>query len=122
MSKMLLSIKPEYVDKIVSGKKKYEFRKFHCREGIDTIVIYETAPTKKVIGEVALLEIIEGDVEYVWHETRGFGGILKKDYKAYYKEREVAIAYHLGEVTVYDEPMSLTDLGLEYVPQSFAYI
>ena len=86
MSRMLLSIKPEYVNKIVAGKKKYEFRKFHCREGIDTIVIYATAPMKKVIGEVALLDIIEGDVGYVWHETRGFGGILKKDYKAYYKE------------------------------------
>lgn len=122
MSKMLLSIKPEYVNKIVSGKKKYEFRKFHCREGIDTIVIYATAPMKKVIGEVALLNIIEGDIEYVWHETREFGGILKKDYKAYYKEREVAIAYQLGEVTVYDEAIGLKDFGLDYVPQSFAYI
>ena len=122
MSRMLLSIKPEYVNKIISGKKTYEFRKFHCREGIDTIVIYATAPMKKVIGEVALVGIIEGDVEYVWHATRGFGGILKRDYKKYYQEREVAIAYQLGEVTVYEEPMRLEDLGLDYVPQSFAYI
>lgn len=122
MSRMLLSIKPEYVNKILSGKKKYEFRKFHCREGIDTIVIYATAPMKKVIGEVALMSIIEGDVEYVWHKTQGFGGILEKDYKAYYKEREIAIAYQLGEVTIYDEPKRLKDLGLDYVPQSFAYI
>ena len=122
MSKMLLSIKPEYVDKIVAGTKKYEFRKFHCHEDIDTIVIYETAPIKKVIGEVALLDIIEGDVEYVWHKTRGFGGILEKDYKAYYEGRKVAIAYQLGKVTLYDEPVGLKDLGLNYVPQSFAYI
>lgn len=122
MSRMLLSIKPEYVNKIVSGKKKYEFRKFHCRKDIDTIVIYATAPMKKVIGEVTILDVIEGDVEYVWHETRKFGGILKKDYKAYYKEREVAIAYQLGEVTIYDEAMGLKDFGLDYVPQSFAYI
>ena len=87
MSRMLLSIKPEYVRKIVSGKKKYEFRKFHCRDDIDTIVIYVTAPVKEVIGEVRLLRIIEGDVEYVWHETRGFGGILKRDFLAYYRER-----------------------------------
>ena len=122
MSKMLLSIKPEYVNKIISGQKKYEFRKFHCHEGIDTIVIYETAPTKKVVGEVALLGIIEGDVEYVWRKTRDFGGILEKDYKAYYEGRKVAIAYQLGKVTLYDEPMELKDLGLDYVPQSFAYI
>lgn len=122
MSQMLLSIKPQYVKQIVAGKKKFEFRKFHCRDDIDTIVIYETAPTKRVIGEVTLIEIIEGDVEYVWHETRGFGGILKRDYKEYYKEREVAIAYKLGEVTLYEEPKKLKDLGLDYVPQSFAYL
>ena len=122
MSKMLLSIKPEYVDKIVSGKKKYEFRKFHCREGIDTIVIYATAPIKRVVGEVALLDIIEGNVEHVWHKTKDFGGILEKDYKAYYEGRTVAIAYKLGKVTLYDKPVGLKDLGLDYVPQSFAYI
>lgn len=122
MSQMLLSIKPQYVEKIIAGKKKFEFRKFHCREGIDTIIIYATAPMKQVIGEVTLIDIIEGDVEFVWHETKGFGGILKKDYKAYYKEREVAVAYQLGDVTVYDEPKTLTDLGLDYVPQSFAYL
>lgn len=119
---MLLSIKPEYVDKIVAGRKKYEFRKFHCRKGIDTIVIYATAPVKKVIGEVALLDIIEGSVEYVWHKTKGFGGILEKDYMAYYQGKKVAIAYQLGKVTLYNDPMELKDLGLDYVPQSFAYI
>ena len=122
MSRMLLSIKPEYVDKILAGKKKYEFRKFHCRDGIDTIVIYVTAPVKEVIGEVKLLDIIEGDVEYVWHETKWFGGVLKRDYLAYYREREIAIAYQLGEITLYEKPKKLRDLGLDYVPQSFAYI
>lgn len=48
MSKMLLSIKPEYVKKILSGKKKYEFRKFHCHDDVDTIVIYCTSPVKKL--------------------------------------------------------------------------
>ena len=122
MSQMLLSIKPQYVEKIIAGKKKFEFRKFHCREGIDTIIIYATAPTKQVIGEVSLIDIIEGDIDYVWQETRGFGGILKKDYVAYYKKRETAVAYQLGDVKIYEEPKKLTDLGLNYVPQSFAYL
>ena len=63
MSRMLLSIKPEYVNKIVAGKKKYEFRKFHCREDVDTIVIYATAPVKQVIGEVSIISIIEDAVD-----------------------------------------------------------
>ena len=122
MSKMLLSIKPEYVNRIISGKKKFEFRKFRCRKGIDTIVIYATTPMKKVIGEVVLVNIIEGNVDYVWHKTKGFRGILKRDYEKYYEKREVAIAYQLGKVTVYEKPMRLEDFGIHYVPQSFAYI
>lgn len=122
MSRMLLSIKPEYVNKIVAGKKKYEFRKFHCREDVDTIVIYATAPVKQVIGEVSIVAIIEDAVEEVWRQTRPDGGITKKAFKEYYKNRDVAIAYQLGEVTKYEEPMALSDVGLSYVPQSFAYI
>lgn len=122
MSKMLLSIKPEYVNKIVAGKKKYEFRKFHCREDVDTIVIYATAPAKQVIGEVSIVDIIEDAVDEVWKQTQTEGGITKKAFREYYKNRRVAIAYRLGEVMQYDEPMSLSEVGLSYVPQSFAYI
>lgn len=122
MSRMLLSIKPEYVNKIVSGEKKYEFRKFHCREDVDTIVIYATAPVKQVIGEVSIIAIIEDAVDEVWKQTQPESGITKKAFKEYYKNKQVAIAYQLGEVTQYDEPMSLSEVGLSYVPQSFAYI
>ena len=35
-----------------------------------------------------------------------FGGILKRDYLACYREREIAIAYQLGEITLYEKPKS----------------
>ncbi len=122
MSRMLLSIKPEYVNKIISGKKKYEFRKFHCRPDVDTIVIYATTPVKRVIGEASILAIIEGCVEEVWKQTFPQGGISKTAYKEYYKNKDIAIAYHLGDVTTYEVPLELSDVGLSYAPQSFAYI
>lgn len=122
MSQMLLSIKPQYVKEILSGNKKYEFRKFRCREEIDTIIIYATSPIKEVVGEVSLIQIIEGDVEHVWNQTCPYGGVQKEDYQEYYKTKDVAIAYQLGEVTQYEKPKKLLDFGLTYVPQSFAYI
>lgn len=122
MSRMLLSIKPEYVKKILSGKKKFEYRKFHCRDDVNTVIIYSTAPEKKVVAEVELLDIVEGDLEYVWQMTKNEGGILKRSYREYYKDREIATAYHLGKVTIYDIPKQLSDFGLNYTPQSFAYV
>lgn len=32
LMKVLLSIKPQYVEKIISGEKQYEFRKKNLRE------------------------------------------------------------------------------------------
>lgn len=122
MPKMLLSIKPFYASLIVAGDKTVEFRKFHCKKGIDTILIYATSPIRKIIGEVALLNIIEGDLEEIWLLTKDSSGLSKKEYTKYYGDRKLAVAYLLGQVTVYDEPLDLKDVGLNYIPRSFAYI
>ncbi len=122
MSQMLLSIKPEYVERILSGTKKYEFRKFRCRPDIDTIIIYATSPVKKVIAEATIKSVLEGSPDSVWTHTRYLSGIEEQAYKSYYAKAEKAVAYELGIVTKYDSPKSLGDFGLSYAPQSFAYL
>jgi len=49
---VLLSIKPEYAEKILNGEKKYEFRKVLPKnKSITKVIIYATMPIGKVIGE-----------------------------------------------------------------------
>lgn len=50
--KVLLSIKPSYVDKIRTGRKKFEFRKIIFKNVPDSIIVYETMPVGKVVGEI----------------------------------------------------------------------
>jgi len=57
--KVLMSINPEHVDNIMSGKKVFEFRKVKCKRKIDSIVIYSTAPVMKIVGEVEVVGLIE---------------------------------------------------------------
>ena len=59
MAKVLMSINPTHAEKILSGTKKYEFRKTRCKLPIDTIVIYATAPIMKVLGEVKVKSVID---------------------------------------------------------------
>ena len=40
MYNMLISIKPEYVENIFNGSKKYEYSKIRCKQDIDKIIIY----------------------------------------------------------------------------------
>ncbi|MGE4714260.1 ASCH domain-containing protein [Bifidobacterium breve] len=69
--KAILSIRPEYVDRILSGEKKYEFRKrIFKREDVDTIVIYSTSPCCRVVAEASIAEIIQDSPERIWKKTK----------------------------------------------------
>ncbi len=52
MKKILISIKPQYVEKILNRTKKYEFRTKAAKQDINGLIIYSTYPTKKVVAEV----------------------------------------------------------------------
>ena len=44
---ILISIKPEFVNKIIINEKLYEFRKSVFKEDVEKIFIYATHPVKK---------------------------------------------------------------------------
>jgi len=122
MCQMLLSINPEHVENILSGKKLFEFRKVRCRADVDKIVIYSTAPVMRVVAEALVEEIIEDDVLTVWNRTKEYAGISYSFFRKYYKGKKKAVAYRLGDVEAYEEPRSLSYYGIEYPPQSFVYL
>ena len=107
MSAMLLSIKPEYAQRIIDGTKGFEFRTRQCREDITKIIFYSTAPESKVVGEAEIEEIISGAPSTVWELTKHAAGIPRKFFREYYKGRRLAVAYKLKNVIAYDEPRSL---------------
>ena len=52
MKAILLSIKPEYVDRILAGTKKYEYRKRLARSNSSVLLVYSTSPVMKVVAKV----------------------------------------------------------------------
>lgn len=123
MCRILMPINPEYVEEILAGRKKYEYRKIRAkRNNIDKMIIYSTSPIMKVVAEVDIKEILEDKPEVLWKMTKNESGISKDFYNRYYKNRSIAIAYKLGTITIYDKPKSLNDIGINYIPQSFVYL
>lgn len=122
MSKILLSINPQYVDKILSGVKKYEYRTKVAKQDVDALVVYSTSPVKHVIGEATVIEVLELPPEALWERTKDYSGITKAFFDSYFKGRDIAYAYHLGEVTVYKEPLELSHYGIKAPPQFFVYL
>lgn len=122
MSKILISIKPEFVDAILTGEKKYEYRKIKCKQPVDKIVIYATSPIKKVVAEAEVKAVISGTPNEIWDKTHNDSGISKDFYDDYYRSRDVAYAYQLGNIDKFEKSKSLQDYGIDKAPQSFQYI
>lgn len=122
MAAIILSIKPEFVEKIISGEKKFEYRRRLCKREIDRIYIYSTAPVKQVVAEATVTGRMEGDKEDIWRWTEKFSGIDRKYFDCYFESRECAGCYCLGAVKVYETGFDLQKFGILHAPQSYVYV
>lgn len=122
MASIVLSIKPEYVERIFAGSKKYEFRKRLATKSIDKILIYSTAPIMKVVGEFLILGTISASPAALWERTKKHAGISRDKYREYYRGCKVAYAYRIGQVTRYESAKELSELNIGGPPQSFVYL
>ena len=64
---LLISIKPEFVKKILAYEKLYEFRKSIFKEDVDKIFIYSTYTVKKIVGYFEVGEIICETPHELWN-------------------------------------------------------
>lgn len=122
MKAILLSIKPIYVQRIMDGSKKYEYRKRLAKKDVDVIYIYATSSIKKVVAKARISSRLEGSPKELWNKTKEHAGIEEKAYMGYFKSSKIAYAYGLKDIEVFKEPKDLKDYGVGVAPQSFAYL
>ena len=122
MATVLLAIKPEFVERIFSGEKKFEFRRRIALCNVDKIVIYATRPICAVVGAVDVCGIVSGAPEFVWAQTKNASGIDRGFFDSYFSGCDMAYAYKLVRVVRFDVPRSLSDVGVRAAPQGFVYI
>lgn len=122
MKKIIISIKPEYVNKIINGSKKFEFRTKAAKRDIKKIIIYETIPVKKVVAEAEIVEVLALTPDELWAVAKKEAGVSKEFFDSYFKDKKIAYAYKLGTIKVYDTPKDLIEFGIRKAPQSFVYV
>ncbi|MBQ8465511.1 MAG: ASCH domain-containing protein [Alphaproteobacteria bacterium] len=122
--KVILSIKPEFVEKIFSGEKRFEYRKsiFKQRD-IDTIIIYSTMPVGMIVGEFKFKTIHADSPKMIWKETKKYSGITKDFFYDYFKNKETAFAIEIEKVHKYKKPLNPYTIFTNFTaPQSFCYL
>lgn len=118
----LISIRPEYVARIINGEKRYEYRKRTFKQPVKRVFIYSSAPQKRIVGYFAWEGAIAGAVDLVWAQTRRYAGIDEKAYNAYFGNTECAYAIKLNFLHLFEEPVDPWCFQGFRPPQSYCYL
>jgi len=121
--KVLLSIKPEFADKIFGGTKKYEFRRsIFKKKEVKTIVVYASSPVQKIIGEFEIETIIKEELNRLWELTKDLSGISEDYFFEYFRNKENGFAIKIKKTKRYNTPLSIKEDFNATPPQSFMYL
>lgn len=121
--RVLLSIKPEFANKIFDGTKKFEFRKsIFKNKDVKTVVVYASSPVQRVIGEFEIEKILNFDLDTLWDLTQDFSGISEDFFYEYFADREFGYAIKIKKAKKYRNPKNLKEEFNLFPPQSFAYL
>ena len=120
--KVVLSIKPEFAEKIFEGTKKYEFRKAIFKNpSVKKVLVYASAPVQKVIGEFEIEYILKHDLKTLWRITKNDSGITSDYFFQYFEQRENGFAIKIKNTKLYKTPKCLKQDYNLIPPQSFLY-
>ena len=121
--KVLLSIKPEYAEKIFNGTKKYEFRRSVFKnQNVKTVVVYASSPVQRVIGEFEIEKILNYELRQLWDKTKEYSGISENFFFEYFNNKEKGYAIKIKQTKRYDKSLSIKDDFNATPPQSFMYL
>jgi len=120
MSTILISINPQHVEKILSGVKKCEYRTRKPNRIVDKMIIYETSPTKRVVAECILEEVLTLPKDELWERTKEISGSVKERFDRYFKKQDYATGFIIKNIKIVNK--ELIDYGVTFVPQSYIYI
>lgn len=120
---VLLSIKPEYAEKILHGEKKYEFRRTIFKSNsVSKVIIYASSPIQKIIGEFEIESILTLSLCDLWEKTMRYSGIDKEFYDNYFSGKDEGHAIKIRKPKRYTEYLDLDEYDIKQAPQSFVYI
>jgi predicted transcriptional regulator len=123
---LLVSVRPHYAAKILSGEKTVELRRRFPDSGSvgATVFIYSTSPIRALVGRAEIKDVQKLRISDIWKEHSDAACISRKDFCRYFSDVDFGFAIVLGAV----KPMtrvSASDLESQFgivPPQSYRYV
>lgn len=124
---LLLSIRPEFAEKIFGGTKTAELRRTRPRvKRGDWVYVYVASPVKALRGAFRVNKVIDDLPHKLWRKVKHVAGVTRKQFDDYYEGAERAYAILLEQVRHFAHAVHLKHLRQRWPrfrpPQSYFYI
>lgn len=120
----LISIRPCFVEKILSGEKKLEFRRSWAVEQVDVLVIYSSSPIQKIVATARVVDVTEGSPSALWELAKiRNGGVTRQLIRDYFSGKKTGFAIGISDVMEFEQPVDPKKVFKDFrPPQSFRYL
>jgi len=123
---VVLSIRPQYSDKILEGKKTVELRRrFPVSAPKGTLAyIYSTSPVRAMVGLADIKAVRRLPVQQLWVEFEKTAHIERDDFDRYFEGVDCGYALCFDRIRSFARPIPLSELRERFSfepPQSFLY-
>ncbi len=96
---IVLSIKPEFANKIIRGQKNIEIRRKFSKKWIGAkALIYASSPLKHFVGEAVISEIHQSEPRKIWNTWKNEIGCSWGEYSSYCKGADKIYAILFSDV------------------------
>jgi predicted transcriptional regulator len=120
----LISIRPRFVEKILSGEKRLEFRRSWAAEPVDVLVIYSSSPVQRIVATANVVNLTEGTPTALWELSKvKRGGVPRQLIYDYFEGKKTGFAIEIADVLELEHPVNPKKVFKDFVaPQSFRYL
>lgn len=122
----LLSIKPEFAEKILTNEKRYEFRKTTFRDPtkVENVIMYSSSPDQEIVGSFTFENVIQDDPEDLWENFGDASGIEDRSrFLDYFSNTELGYAIEIQDVCRLRSPVDPRRYFDDFRPPvSFHYV
>lgn len=124
---LLLSIRPQYAEAILAGRKTVELRRRRpqLEEG-ERVLIYSSGGTRALVGAFVTKGVVQANPKELWRAFGQAAGISREAFTTYFAGKETGVAISVEGAWRAPEAVDLDDLRLLWPgfmpPQSYRYM
>ena len=105
---ILISVRAEYVAKMLNGEKTVELRRRNVKVPPGTRVwIYSKAPQGAIKAHAEIMAVVTGEPSHLWQQFRSRVGVTQQEFQSYFDTVDEGCALVLSNVVKLRKHISL---------------